>query len=84
MKSKLRTRFMAAVVAAIVGLPAATIAAAPTFSIAVHLAYADGSSYDIVLATDVPAAEVSSMLADCGRSHRTGSVVRYHCYAIAD
>lgn len=58
--------------------------AQPTFSIAVHLAYADGTSYDIVLAREVPASEKSSMLADCGRSHRTGSVVRYHCYAIPE
>ena len=55
-----------------------------TWSVAVHLRYADGTSYDIVLATGLTTPEMSSMLRDCGQSHRTGSVVRYYCYPIAE
>ena len=86
MKSRLMMGVLAVALAAVMGMSGSTVSAqqAPTFSIAVHLAYADGSSYDIVLARGVAASDVSSRLADCGRSHRTGSVVRYHCYAIAE
>ena len=55
-----------------------------SWSIAVHLAYQDGSEYDIVLATGIPTREVPAHLAECGASHRTGSVVRYHCYPIPE
>lgn len=78
---------LAVALAVLMGMYAPGVSArqnSPTFSIAVHLAYANGTSYDLVLARGVAAPDVSSMLADCGRSHRWGSVVRYHCYAIAE
>ena len=54
------------------------------WSIAVHLEYVDGTSYDIVVASDVETHDVSSALAECGRNHRggAGAVVSYHCYPI--
>jgi len=54
------------------------------WSIVVHFRYESGFEFDYVLATGVPAGEVSAILQDCGRSHRTGSVVRYYCYAVPD
>lgn len=59
-------------------------AASRLWSIAVHLDYADGSAYDYVIATGVSTGDMPSFLAECGRSHRTGTVVRYHCYPIAE
>ena len=87
MEKKLLSGVLAVVMTALVGLSSTGVSAAAAsrlFSIAVHLAYADGSAYDIVLATAVPASEVHSMLAECGRSHWQGSVVRYHCYSIPE
>jgi len=55
-----------------------------SWSIAVHLAYKDGSEYDYVFATNVPTRKMPSYLAECGASHWTGSVVRYHCYPIPE
>ena len=55
-----------------------------TWSIVVHLTYADGSEYDYPLAAGVPTREIPAYLADCGASHRVGSVVLYHCYAIPE
>ena len=87
----MRKRFVLGVLAvmltAAMGIPSTGIAAergSRLWSIVVHLAYADGSAYDYVLATGVPTPELSSHLAECGRSHRTGSVVRYHCYPIPE
>jgi hypothetical protein len=76
-----------AVALAMAGIFSTSVAAEPasqTWSVAVHLAYADGSEYDIVIAHGVPTSRMASMLADCGRSHWTGSVVRYHCYPIPE
>ncbi|HEX5214098.1 MAG TPA: hypothetical protein VFV98_01475 [Vicinamibacterales bacterium] len=87
MKTKLLSGVLALVLTSFVGIQSTGVSAASasdSWSIAVHLAYADGSAYDIVLATGVPPSEVHSMLAECGRSHRQGSVVRYHCYPIAE
>ncbi|HET9220700.1 MAG TPA: hypothetical protein VFR18_27215 [Terriglobia bacterium] len=87
MKMKLSLGALALGLTALIGLPTAEFAAHPdgqSWSIAVHLAYQDGSEYDYVFATGVPTREVSSYLAECGASHRTGSVVRYHCYPIPE
>lgn len=87
MKKNLLAGLLAITLAAVAGIYSTRVLAQPaqpTFSIAVHFEYADGFSYDIVLAREVPASEKSSMLAECGKSHRTGSVVRYHCYAIPE
>ena len=74
-------------VAAMVGIGSTGVSASPAdklWSIVVHLSYADGSEYDIVIARGVPDSRKAEMLADCGRSHRQGSVVRYHCYPIPE
>jgi hypothetical protein len=87
MKKKLLSGVLALALAAMAGIYSSSVAAQPasdTWSVAVHLEYADGSEYDIVLVRGVPASRMSSMLADCGRSHRQGTVVRYHCYPIPE
>ena len=66
-------------------LASAAVHAAPQlWSIVVHFQYADGFEFDYVLDTGVPASELGAALAECGRSHSTGSVVRYHCYPVAE
>ena len=88
MKKKLLSGMVLAVaLAAFVGLYSPTVSAAPAeqlWLIAVHLSYADGSEYDIVLVRGVPNSRKAEMLAECGKSHRQGSVVRYHCYPIPE
>ena len=42
------------------------------------------AGYDIVFARGLSVSEMSSILRDCGRSHWTGTVVRYYCYPIAE
>jgi hypothetical protein len=77
----------AAVLAVLIGFQATAVSAQPAprlWSIAVHFAYQDGLEYDYVLATGVPTENMPSMLAECGRSHWTGSVVRYHCFPIPE
>ena len=72
---------------ALIGLPlagAVVHAAPPLWSIVVHFQYADGFEFDYVLDRGVPTSEVGAALAECGRSHWTGSVVRYHCYPVAE
>jgi hypothetical protein len=86
MKKKLLAGILAVVLMALMS-PSAGIAKEVTsrlWSIAVHLDYVDGSEYDYVFATGVPTPELSSYLAECGRSHRNGSVVRYHCFPIPE
>lgn len=87
MKKKLLSVVLAVTLTALVGSPLTVNAgeqASRLWSIAVHLEYADGSAYDYVFATGVSTREMSSFLADCGRSHRDGTVVRYHCYPIPE
>jgi len=52
--------------------------------IAVNLRYANGDIYDIVIARGLETREMSAMLADCGRAHKQGTVVWYHCYPIPE
>jgi hypothetical protein len=78
---------LAVVLTGLIGLPNAAFAAQQdgrSWSIAVHLAYQDGFELDYVFATGVPTGDVASYLADCGASHWTGSVVRYHCFPIPE
>ena len=87
MKKRFLSGVLAVTLTALVGIPLTGIAAeraSRLWSIAVHLEYADGSAYDYVFATGVSTEEKSSFLADCGRSHRNGTVVRYHCYPIPE
>ena len=73
--------------AALVAIPlasAAVHAAQPLWSIVEHFQYADGFEFDYVLRTGVPTSELGAALAECGRSHSAGSVVRYHCYPVPE
>jgi hypothetical protein len=86
-KKQLWSFVLAATLTALVVIPATVNAgeqASRLWSIAVHFEYADGTAYDYVLATGISTRDVPSFLADCGRSHRVGTVVRYHCYPIAE
>ena len=74
----------AAALAAMIGFQASAVSAQPaarTWSIVVHFVYQDGFEYDYVIASGVTVENIPSMLAEYGRSHSTGSVVRYHCFA---
>jgi hypothetical protein len=87
MKKLLSGVVLAVALAALVGMQSTIVSAeqvSQSWSVAVHLAYANGDEYDIVIATGLSTQEMSSMLADCGKSHRQGTVVRYHCYPIAE
>jgi hypothetical protein len=88
MKKKLLSGVVLAVaLAALVGMNSTSASAAPvspSWSVAVHLAYANGDEYDIVIARGLETSQMSSMLSDCGKSHWTGTVVRYHCYPIPE
>ena len=54
------------------------------WSIVVHFEYQNGFEFDYVLERGVPAAELGAALGECGSSHWVGSVVRYHCYPVAE
>jgi hypothetical protein len=75
-----------AALAGVIGVSATRVAAAGPrlWSIVVHFEYADGFELDYVLDRGVTTAEMAGALADCGRSHWTGSVVRYHCYPMPE
>ena len=69
------------------GLQSTAVAAqraSQLWSIVVHFEYQDGFEYDYVIATGVPTETMPSLLADCGSSHWTGSVVRYHCFPVLE
>ena len=54
------------------------------WSIVVHFQYADGFEFDYVLERGVQTSDVGAALAACGESHRSGSVVKYHCYPVPE
>ena len=77
----------AVALATLIGLHATTVSAQPaerTWSIVAHFLYQDGFEYDYVIRTGVTNEERASMLAECGASHWTGSVVRYHCFPVPE
>ena len=75
----------AAALAALIGFHATEASAAPrTWSIAAHFAYQDGFEYDYIFARGVTTEDMPRILAECGQSHWTGSVVRYHCFPIPE
>jgi hypothetical protein len=89
MKKRFLSRVLAVALTALAGFPSSGSAAeqfSRLWSIAVHLEYVDGTSYDVVFARNVETQDVSSVLAECGRSHQggAGAVVHYHCYPIPD
>lgn len=76
-----------AALAAVISLHATAVSAQPappTWSIVAHFSYQDGFEYDYVVRTGVTNEEKASMLAECGASHWTGSVVRYHCFPVPE
>ena len=54
------------------------------WSIVEHFEYENGMEFDYVLRQGVTAGQLGAALAECGRSHSVGSVVRYHCYAVPE
>jgi len=86
MKKALTMGVFAAALTALIGFQASGVAAQgqPLWSIVVHFQYQDGFEFDYVLEQGVSTAEVGAALAACGRSHWTGSVVRYHCYPVPE
>lgn len=87
MKKKLLSGVMAVAMVALAGMSSTGLAAQPAsklWSLAVNLRYANGDIYDIVIARGLETSEMSAMLAECGRSHWTGTVVWYHCYPIPE
>ena len=86
MKKKLLAGVLVGAVTALMGIQATTVAAQASqlWSVVVHLAYADGTSYDYVMQRGVSTEDMRSILQDCGRSHWTGSVIRYHCYPVPE
>ena len=78
--------FAAALMALIGVFGTGTAAATPSqsWSVFVHIEYDDGFVYEHAFATGVPTSDLPSILAECGRSHRNGSAVRYHCFPVRD
>lgn len=76
-----------ATLTALIGIHATGISAAGAsqlWSVVVHIEYANGTVYEHAFAVGVPTSTLPSILAECGSSHRSGSVVRYHCYPIPE
>ena len=86
MKKLLMQGVFVAALTALIALGATGVAAQEQrlWSIVIHFQYQDGFEFDYVLERGVSTEDVGAALADCGRSHRTGSVVRYHCYPVPE
>lgn len=86
-KRMLLSAVFATAAAALIGVQSTEASAAGgprLWSIVVHFQYEDGFEYDYVLARGVPTEDMPSRLAECGVSHFTGSVVRYHCFPVPE
>ena len=85
MRKALTMGVFVAAVTALIGFQASGVAAqGPLWSIVIHFQYQDGFEFDYVLERGVSTADLGAALAECGRSHRDGSVVHYHCYAVPE
>ena len=75
-----------AAVTALIGFQATGVAAQGRglWSIVIHFQYQDGFEFDYVLERGVATKDLGAALAACGRSHRNGSVVYYHCYPVPE
>jgi hypothetical protein len=75
-----------AAMAALIGVQGTGLAAQGRglWSIVVHFQYADGFEFDYVIERGVSTEDVGAALAECGQSHWTGSVVRYHCFPVPE
>jgi hypothetical protein len=84
-KVLMRGAFVAALTA-LMGFQVSGVAAQAQrlWSIVIHFQYPDGFEFDYVLERGVSTGDLAAALADCGRSHRNGSVVQYHCYPVAE
>jgi len=84
-KLLMRGVFAAALTAAI-GFQATGLAAQgqQLWSIVIHFQYQDGFEFDYVLERGVSTSDLGAALAECGRSHRVGAVVQYHCFAVPE
>ena len=72
---------------ALIGITATATAAAGAsrlWSVVVHIEYANGTVYEHAFAVGVPTSDLTAILQECGRSHRFGSAVRYHCYPVPE
>lgn len=85
MKTVLMRGVLIAALTALIGFQVAGVAAHAErlWSIVIHFQYEDGFEFDYVLERGVSTPDVAG-LAECGRSHRVGSVVRYHCYPVPE
>lgn len=86
MKRWMLTGIVAAALTAVTGFQAAGLAAQADklWSVVVHFEYQNGFEFEYVLGTALSTAEMTEIVQDCGRSHWTGSVVRYYCYPIPE
>jgi hypothetical protein len=86
MKRVLIQAVLVAAFTAVSGFQAAGVAAQgqPLWSVVIHFQYENGFEFDYVLERGVSTADLADALAECGRSHRTGSVVRYYCYPVQE
>lgn len=87
MGNTLSRGLLAATLAVVIGVFSTGLAAAGAsqlWSVAVHIEYANGTVYEHAFAVGVPTSELPTILAECGRSHRSGSAVRYHCFPIPE
>jgi hypothetical protein len=85
-KKTLTISVFVAALTALIGFRASGVAAQgqPLWSIVAHFQYEDGFELDYVVQQGVSTADVGAVLAECGRSHWTGTVVRYHCYPVPE
>jgi len=87
MKKRLLIAMVAVALVVVAGISATNVSAQPasqTFSVAVHISYPDGFVYDGIVARGVDGSDLHAYLAECGKGHRGGSGVRFHCYAIPE
>ena len=87
MRKTLLSVVLAVAMTALVGIHTTDVRAqqaSQLFSVVIHFEYENGFNFDYVLAEGLEASEAHSMLQDCGRSHRTKQVVRYHCYVVPE
>ena len=87
MKKKLLAGVMAVALAAALGINSTSVSARESsqlFSVFVHLEYADGFSLDYPLARSVEMSVATNFLQNCGRAHRTPSVVLHYCFVVPE
>jgi hypothetical protein len=86
MKKMLMQGVFVAALTALIGFGATGVVAQGQrlWSIVIHFQYQDGFEFDYVLERGVSTTDVAAALADCGRSHWTGSVVHYYCYPVPE